>query len=72
MFHLLRDADVRTRGEEEEEGVVTLEVRESNRKAKSFYRKLGFEPVATRSSYYSNGEDATIMELQLLKPKTLN
>ena len=46
---------------------VTLEVRESNRKAKSFYSKLGFQPIATREGYYSNGEDAIIMELQLIK-----
>lgn len=38
-----------------------LEVRESNIKAISFYKKYGFEPVGVRKKYYSDGENAIIM-----------
>lgn len=40
---------------------VTLEVRNSNKKAISFYKKLGFREISTRKSYYHDGEDALIM-----------
>lgn len=42
--------------------IVTLEVRISNLRAQSLYRKYGFEIVGMRKRYYSdNGEDAHIM-----------
>lgn len=41
---------------------VTLEVRISNLRAQSLYRKYGFKQVGTRRKYYSdNNEDALIM-----------
>jgi [ribosomal protein S18]-alanine N-acetyltransferase len=44
----------------------TLEVRQSNRHAKSLYEKLGFEVKGTRSKIYNNPvEDAILMEKQL-------
>lgn len=50
------------------EGVasVWLEVRESNQKAFSFYKKNGFEQVQTRPSFYTNPrENALVMRLIL-------
>lgn len=41
---------------------VYLEVRKSNSRARAFYRRLGFIQTYTREGYYSNGEDAIIME----------
>ncbi|HHT38409.1 MAG TPA: ribosomal protein S18-alanine N-acetyltransferase [Mollicutes bacterium] len=40
---------------------VTLEVRNSNKKAISFYKKMGFRELSTRKSYYYDGEDALLM-----------
>jgi ribosomal-protein-alanine N-acetyltransferase len=43
-------------------GVVTLEVRESNRIAQNLYTKYGFIKVGVRKGYYTdNREDALIM-----------
>ena len=45
---------------------IWLEVRESNRVARTLYEKLGFEPVGKRRKYYSdNDEDAIVMSLAL-------
>jgi ribosomal-protein-alanine N-acetyltransferase len=45
---------------------VTLEVRESNYLARSFYAGYGFRVVGRRRGYYSdNGEDAVLMSLDL-------
>jgi len=44
---------------------IRLEVRETNQKAISFYKKLGFKKVGRRRRYYfDTGEDAIIMELK--------
>jgi ribosomal-protein-alanine N-acetyltransferase len=40
---------------------VTLEVRVSNYKAVSFYKKHGFREISVRKSYYQDGEDALVM-----------
>ena len=40
---------------------LTLEVRESNKKALSFYEKFGFKITLVKESYYSNGENAIYM-----------
>lgn len=40
----------------------SLEVRAGNAGAQAFYEALGFEPIGTRPKYYSDREDAVIME----------
>ncbi|AJE04866.1 alanine acetyltransferase [Geobacter pickeringii] len=40
---------------------VGLEVRVSNESAIALYRRIGFEDVGVRKSYYENGEDAILM-----------
>ena len=43
-------------------GIITLEVRRSNRVAQALYEKYGFKVVGLRRGYYSdNGEDAILM-----------
>lgn len=42
---------------------IQLEVRRSNHAAQSLYRRLGFAEVSIRKKYYSNGEDAVLMDL---------
>ena len=39
---------------------ITLEVRESNKEAKSFYKKNGFKEVTKRKNYYKD-EDGILM-----------
>ncbi len=41
---------------------IMLEVRESNKNAIDFYRNNGFKDLRTIKDYYSNGEDAIVME----------
>jgi len=41
---------------------AVLEVRKSNLKAQSLYRKFRFEPVGEIPKYYKDGEDAILME----------
>ncbi|MGH7863416.1 MAG: ribosomal protein S18-alanine N-acetyltransferase [Candidatus Binataceae bacterium] len=45
---------------------VTLEVRRSNLPARHLYRKFSFEERRLRRHYYGPGEDAIVMELQLI------
>lgn len=45
--------------------IVWLEVRISNKRAISFYRKLGFEYTDFYPRYYADGEDAIILTLRL-------
>jgi len=40
---------------------IQLEVRVSNKRAQSFYRKLGYREAFTVAQYYANGEDALLM-----------
>jgi len=44
---------------------ITLEVRISNVKAQELYKKYGFEIVGKLEKYYSDGEDAYLMQLKL-------
>ncbi len=44
---------------------VYLEVSKNNDIALNFYRKLNFKEYGMRKSYYSNGEDAVLMKLDL-------
>lgn len=41
---------------------IVLEVRSSNVKAISLYKKVGFDTIRIRKKYYSNGEDALFMQ----------
>jgi ribosomal-protein-alanine N-acetyltransferase len=47
-------------------GLLWLEVRESNRSARSFYQSLGFVSVRVKKQYYPNGEDAILMKREIL------
>lgn len=40
---------------------ITLEVRPSNIKGRSFYEKNGFKQILIRKNYYTNGEDALVL-----------
>ena len=40
---------------------ILLEVRESNLPARSLYKSVGFNDIAVRKNYYSDGENAVIM-----------
>jgi ribosomal-protein-alanine N-acetyltransferase len=42
--------------------VIFLEVREGNVEASPLYESSGFEPISTRSNYYSTGVNAVIMK----------
>lgn len=44
---------------------ITLEVRLSNEKARSLYKKFGFKEVALRKFYYGD-EDGILMEKQVM------
>ena len=50
-----------------EKGVLKLflEVRRSNQSAYNCYEKCKFTPIGVRKGYYSNGEDAIVMERSL-------
>ena len=45
--------------------VFTLEVRKGNEAARSLYKKFGFKEDAVRPGYYSDGEDAVLMSLEV-------
>ena len=40
-----------------------LEVRQSNHAAKNLYSKMGFKTIGIRKNYYSDNEDASMMQL---------
>ena len=40
-----------------------LEVRQSNHAAKNLYSKMGFKTIGIRKNYYSDNEDANMMQL---------
>ncbi len=44
---------------------IFLEVREGNVEASPLYKSAGFEPISTRSNYYSLGVNAVIMKKAL-------
>jgi len=44
---------------------MSLEVRESNAGAQSFYRKLGFQKTYIRQRYYPDGEAAVVMSREV-------
>ena len=43
-----------------------LEVRESNIKAISLYKKMGYKEISIRKNYYSNGENAKVLEFKFI------
>ena len=45
---------------------IFIEVRASNKSTLLFYQKLGFKVIDSRKKYYSNGEDAKILRLQIV------
>jgi len=45
--------------------VIFLEVRISNHSAISLYQKVGFRELLRRKGYYSDGEDAIVMQKKL-------
>lgn len=61
---LLRHLLARGRGEGAER--VVLEVRVGNVSAIALYSRFGFRGTGRRKGYYSDGEDALLMELSLL------
>ncbi len=46
---------------------ILLELRISNLPALKFYRSLGFEKTGIRKNYYGEGEDALLMEKEIVK-----
>jgi len=56
LLQALLDAAIQTNSK-----VVFLEVRDSNRAARSFYEKLGFRQVGRRNSYYRDPEEDAIL-----------
>jgi ribosomal-protein-alanine N-acetyltransferase len=44
---------------------IYLEVQKSNSVAISFYQNVGFQTLRVAKNYYSNGDDALIMQLML-------
>lgn len=44
------------------ERLITLEVRASNAAAMALYESFGFKRVGLRRGYYTNGDDAVLME----------
>jgi ribosomal-protein-alanine N-acetyltransferase len=53
-------------GKEQGAESVYLEVRMSNTAAQRFYRRFGFVPTYIRRGYYENGEDALVMEREIV------
>lgn len=51
------------------EGVsdLHLEVSETNKKAITFYKKLGFIQIRMRKNYYGHGQDAWVMRKRLVE-----
>ena len=45
---------------------IFIEVRASNKSTLLFYQKLGFKVIDSRKKYYSNGEYAKILRLQIV------
>jgi [ribosomal protein S18]-alanine N-acetyltransferase len=48
---------------------LILEVRPSNRRAITLYRRLGYETLGRRPRYYADGEDALVMAYNVAYPR---
>jgi [ribosomal protein S18]-alanine N-acetyltransferase len=55
------------RAQQANSDAVFLEVRESNHAARALYRKLGFEQIGSRKSYYSNPLEDAILYRKILR-----
>ena len=44
---------------------IYLEVKETNHKAKAFYKSMGFRIIGNRSNFYKDGSNAVILKKQL-------
>ncbi len=44
---------------------IFLEVRASNREARLFYEKFGFQEIGIRKKYYQHPQDAVLMSLKV-------
>lgn len=53
FFQRIANVDIKT---------ITLEVRVSNKKAINLYKQFGFEQICIRKNYYSDSEDAYILQ----------
>lgn len=42
-----------------------LEVREPNAPARGLYKSFGFEDIGIRKGYYSNGDNAVVMQMEI-------
>lgn len=56
LFSRISNVDIKT---------ITLEVRVSNEAAISLYKKHGFKQICIRKNYYSNKEDAYILQKEV-------
>lgn len=50
---------------EKDKDSIFLEVRESNNAALNFYKKLNFKEIGKRKKFYSDGETAILMSLEV-------
>ena len=51
---------------------IHLEVKDTNERAKAFYKAIGFKIEGNRSNFYKDGSDALIFTKQLKKTKRNN
>ncbi|WP_431813355.1 ribosomal protein S18-alanine N-acetyltransferase [Kocuria sp. cx-455] len=60
LLRTLHEAARHARGTE-----ILLEVRSTNHRAQTLYRRFGYEHIHTRPGYYGDGHDALIMRCEL-------
>ena len=65
-------AEARREVERQRGRSIMLEVRPSNRRACRLYRHLGYQIIGRRPGYYSDGEDALVMYLEVRPPAQLH
>ena len=44
---------------------IHLEVKETNKSAKAFYKSMGFKTIGNRSNYYKDGSDALLVAKEI-------
>ena len=44
---------------------IQLEVKETNKSAKAFYKSMGFKTIGNRSNYYKDGSDALLLAKEI-------